>query len=200
VVLVSADRWSPAPRLLPAGPLREPLAALRRGTIIVVTRTAATNAVVDAVNESLATIAPRVPRSTLRLEPDELRSASATASADLRRPISDVSGRDVRILTAIADPTSFARQIELLGGRVTAETYPDHHQFQPREIARFIGCIPADGLAICTLKDAVKLADRWPREAPTLWYVSQRVSVERGVGGIEHILDDLTRVPARRAH
>ena len=200
VVLVSADRWSPAPRLLPAGPLREPLAALRRATIIVVTRKAATNAVVDAVNESLATIAPRVPRSTLRLEPDELRSASATASADLRRPISDVSGRDVRILTAIADPTSFARQIELLGGRVTAETYPDHHQFQPREIARFIGCIPADGLAICTLKDAVKLADRWPREAPTLWYVSQRVSVERGVGGIEHILDDLTRVPARRAH
>jgi tetraacyldisaccharide 4'-kinase len=197
VVLVSADRWSPTPRLLPAGPLREPLAGLRRATIIVVTRKAATNAVVDAVNQSLAAIAPRVPRSTIRLEADELRSASA--AEDLRRPMSDVSGRDVRILTAIGDPLSFTRQIELLGGRVTAEIYPDHHHFQPREVARFIGSIPVDGLAICTLKDAVKLADRWPREAPTLWYVSQRVSVERGVGGIEHILDDLSRVPVRRA-
>jgi len=199
VVLVSADRWSASLRLLPAGPLREPLAALRRATIIVVTRKAATNAVIDAVNESLATIAPRVPRSTIRLEPDDLRSASATADGEVRRPLSDVAGRDAHILTAIGDPQSFTRQIELLGGRVTAQIYPDHHHFQPREIARFVESVPADGLAICTLKDAVKLADRWPREAPRLWYVSQRVSVERGVGGIEHILDDLTRVPARRA-
>src|SRR5690348_617881 len=40
VVLVSADRWSPSQHLLPAGPLREPLGALRRATIIVVTRKA----------------------------------------------------------------------------------------------------------------------------------------------------------------
>src|SRR5205814_8266037 len=36
VVLVSADGWSPAPRLLPAGAVREPVAALRRATIVVV--------------------------------------------------------------------------------------------------------------------------------------------------------------------
>jgi tetraacyldisaccharide-1-P 4'-kinase len=90
------------------------------------------------------------------------------------------------------------QQIEMLGAIVTAEIYPDHHHFQPAEVARFVRTVPSDGLAICTLKDAVKLADQWPREAPTLWYVSQRVSVERGVGGVEHILDDLTRVPARR--
>src|SRR5213078_1068826 len=119
---------------------------------------------------------------------------------DVRRPITDVAGRDVSVITAIGDPRAFAQQIETLGGRVAADTYPDHHDFQPQEISRFAYSIPADGLAICTLKDAVKLAARWPREAPALWYVSQRVSVERGVGGIEHILDDLTRVPARRAH
>jgi tetraacyldisaccharide-1-P 4'-kinase len=76
---------------------------------------------------------------------------------------------------------------------VRADVFPDHHHFAPDEIARFVNSIPAEGLAICTLKDAVKLAQRWPREAPTLWYVSQRVSVERGVGGVEHILDELSR-------
>jgi tetraacyldisaccharide 4'-kinase len=198
IVLVSADRWSPASRLLPAGPLREPLAALQRATIIVVTRKAATDAEVGVVNESLAEIAPRVPRSTIRLSPDELRGAATSSAQESRRPITDVAGRRVRILTAIGDPRAFVQQIEMLGAIVTAEIYPDHHHFQPAEVARFVRTVPSDGLAICTLKDAVKLADQWPREAPTLWYVSQRVSVERGVGGVEHILDDLTRVPARR--
>ena len=46
----------------------------------------------------------------------------------------------------------------------------------------------------CTLKDAVKLGPLWPRLAPPLWYVSQQVMVERGVGGLERVLDDLVRV------
>lgn len=198
VVLVSADRWSPDSRLLPAGPLREPLAALKRATIIVVTRKAASDMEVGEVNESLAKIAPRVPRSTIRLSPDELRDACSSNGGGARRPIGDVGGRAVRLLTAIGDPHALVNQIEQLGGKVTADVYPDHHRFEPSEITRFVRSIPPDGLAVCTLKDAVKLANQWPREAPTLWYVSQRVSVERGVGGVEHILDDLTRVPARR--
>jgi len=194
LVLVSADRWSPSPRLLPAGPFREPLASLRRATLVLVTRKAAANNDVDRVNEALAAIAPHVPRSTLRLIPDELRHLSVSGEDDLRRPLTDFEGRDVRVITAIGDPHAFIRQIEALGGRVNADVYPDHHHFDAIEIARFSQSIPADGLAICTLKDAVKLVQRWPREAPTLWYVSQRVNVERGVGGVEHILDELTRV------
>ena len=49
---------------------------------------------------------------------------------------------------------------------------------------RRAGLTPSD-LVICTLKDAVKLAPLWPRLAPPLWYVSQHVMVERGVGGLE---------------
>ena len=193
LVLVSADRWGIPSRMLPAGPFREPLTALRRATMVLVTRKAASDADVNAVNETLAAVAPRIPRSTVSLLPEELRSASMTANGERRRPISDLGGRDVRVLTAIGDPSAFIRQLEASGGHVTAETYADHHHFEPDEIERFARSIPADGLAICTLKDAVKLAPRWPREAPTLWYVSQRVSVERGVGGVEHILDELTQ-------
>ena len=193
LVLVSADRWAFSTRLLPAGPFREPLTALRRATMVLVTRKAASDAEVNTVNEALASIAPRIPRSTARLIPDELRSATAAGDVERRRPLSDLSGRDVRVITAIGDPGAFVRQLEASGGHVVADTYADHHHFEPDEIDRFVRSVPADGLAICTLKDAVKLAPRWPREAPTLWYVSQRVSVERGVGGVEHILDELTQ-------
>lgn len=193
LVLVSADRWALSTRLLPAGPFREPLSALRRATMIVVTRKAASDSEVNAVNEALAAIAPRVPRATVSLLPEELRSASTQGSAERSLAITDVAGRTVRVITAIGDPSAFIRQLEARGARVVADTYADHHAFEPDEIERFARSIPADGLAICTLKDAVKLAPRWPREAPTLWYVSQRVSVERGVGGVEHVLDDLTQ-------
>lgn len=197
LVLVSADRWSSSDHLLPAGPWREPIASIRRATLVLVTRKAATTAQVDAVNASLSHIAPRVPRSTVNLEPAALVRVS-TGGREEGRPISDLMGRDVRVLTAIGDPTALVRQLEGCGARVSAALYPDHHGFQTEEIARFAASIPAEALAVCTLKDAVKLAPRWPREAPTLWYVSQRVSVERGVGGVEHVLDELTRALDRR--
>lgn len=193
LVLVSADRWALSTRLLPAGPFREPLSALRRATMVLVTRKAASDAEVNAVNEALATIVPRVPRSTVSLLPEELRTATTQRNEEQGLAMSDVAGRDVRVITAIGDPGAFIRQLEARGARVVAETYADHHAFEPDEIERFARSVPADGLAICTLKDAVKLAPRWPREAATLWYVSQRVSVERGVGGVEHILDELTQ-------
>jgi tetraacyldisaccharide 4'-kinase len=197
LVLVSADRWSASSHLLPAGPWREPLAAVRRATLVLVTRKAAIPAQVDAVNESLARIAPRVPRSTVSLEPAALVRATSDGAHETL-PLAELNGRDVRVITAIGDPHSFLMQLERLGARVSADNYPDHHAFAQAEIARFAGSVPAAGLAVCTLKDAVKLAPRWPREAPTLWYVSQRISVERGVGGVEHILDELTRTHARR--
>src|SRR6185312_3859607 len=41
LVLISADRWTDDVRLLPAGPWREPLRAIRRATLVIVTRKAA---------------------------------------------------------------------------------------------------------------------------------------------------------------
>jgi len=44
-------------------------------------------------------------------------------------------------------------------------------------------------LIVTTLKDAVKLGPLWPRGAPPLWYVSQRVTVERGADALAARLD-----------
>ena len=52
--------------------------------------------------------------------------------------------------------------------------------------ARSVG---ADEIALCTLKDAVKLLPLWPREAAAIGYVSQAVIVEESGEAIDAILD-----------
>jgi tetraacyldisaccharide 4'-kinase len=101
----------------------------------------------------------------------------------------------VRAVLSIADPDSFIRQLERLGVRVEPFVFRDHHAFTDADVRRVTAGLGADDRVICTLKDAVKLAPRWPRlgGGPALWYVSQQVKVERGVGGLEHVLDDLVR-------
>jgi tetraacyldisaccharide 4'-kinase len=193
LVLVSADRWTGSRRLLPAGPWREPLRALRRATLIVVTRKAASDATVARVHETLARIAITVPRLSVRLSADGLVGVGNQE----RAPMSALVGTEVYAIAAIGDPGSFVRQLEHSGAIVHATVFPDHHRFQDAEIAQFARQIPPGAWAICTLKDAVKLEARWPREGPPLWYVSQLVTVERGVGGLERVLDDLVRLRPR---
>jgi tetraacyldisaccharide 4'-kinase len=77
---------------------------------------------------------------------------------------------------------------------VVPRVFPDHHPFTPAEVATLAAEFDRADVVLCTLKDAVKLAPAWPRLAPSLWYVSQQVMVERGVGGLERVLDDLVRV------
>jgi tetraacyldisaccharide 4'-kinase len=193
LVLVSADRWTADARLLPAGPFREPLSAVRRATLIIVTRKSATDDQVARVHETLARVGGGIPRVSVRLSAEEL----VCVGTGERRSISALDGAIVRSIVAIGDPRSFVAQLESAGANVSATVFPDHHSFQDDEIAAFVRTIPPDALAVCTLKDAVKLERRWPRQGPPLWYVSQLVTVERGVGGLERMLDDLVRVRPR---
>ena len=191
-VLVSADRWTAVVHLLPAGPWREPLRAIRRATLIVVTRKAATDAAVDTVNARLADAAPQVPRVTVSLQPGDLVRATDETE---RRPLATLAGARVRAAVAIADPNSFQSQLERLGARVDPIVFRDHHAFSDADVERITAGLGSEDRVVCTLKDAVKLAPRWPRlgGAPALWYVSQQVIVERGVGGVDRILDNLVR-------
>jgi tetraacyldisaccharide 4'-kinase len=51
-------------------------------------------------------------------------------------------------------------------------------------------------LVVCTLKDAIKLGPVWPHEAIPLWYLSQRVAVERGAEFLAALMAEL--LAARR--
>jgi tetraacyldisaccharide 4'-kinase len=194
VVLVSADRWTGDVRLLPAGPWREPLDALRRATLIVVTRKAASDAMVDQLHERLAREVRNVPRVSVRFALGMLVRVSRDGEPRETRSLESLRGASTHAVLSIADPAAFQSQLAELGATVRPHVFPDHHAFTTEEISRIASGISANDTVVCTLKDAVKLAPVWPRLAPTLWYVSQQVMVERGVGGLERLVEDIVRV------
>lgn len=189
IVLVSADGWSDHAHLLPAGPLREPLGALRRASLVIVTRKAASERDAEAVSAAVRAVAPAVPQAVVHLAPAELVSLDG----EDRQPLSELLGRRVRALAAIGDPRAFVRQLEGAGAQVRAEFRPDHHHFGDEEIAAFARSVAPEEIAVCTLKDAVKLADRWPAAGVRLWYVSQHVVVERGSDAVDVLIHALLR-------
>ena len=196
VVLVSADQWRDGARLgLPAGPWREPLEALRRAALVVVTRKAAGDERVHAVLRAVGRAAPGRPLAVVRLEPAALRSPWPEQAP---AALSMVAGRRVLAATAIGDPAAFLRQLDRLGASVVSRTWPDHHAFSDADVSELVRAAAEADLVLCTLKDAVKLAPRWPRAGPGLWYVSQAVTFERGESQLQDLLDRL--IASRSLH
>jgi tetraacyldisaccharide 4'-kinase len=194
LVVISADQWTDEVHLLPAGPWREPLSAVRRASLVIVTRKAATERQVDRVNEVIARVASRVPRTTVHLAPDELIRVDGVE----RIPMSALKEEHVTVVAAIGDPPAFFRQVEAHAHRIRPIAFRDHHRFSPSDVARIVDEASGSARVVGTLKDAVKLRDLWPRGAPGLWYVSQRVVVERGVGGLEQLLESALRARSTR--
>jgi tetraacyldisaccharide 4'-kinase len=184
VVLVSADRWDGRVRLLPAGPWREPLSALRRATLVMVTRKAVDRSTARSVASELAghTSAP-VAVVTLGL--------GTLRANDEERPVIALEKRRVLAIAAIGDAEAFRRQLERTGAVVRTAFFPDHHRFTARDALTLANRLDAGEWPVCTLKDYVKLAPLWPATASAFWYVSQRVAPESGESAVRQALDSV---------
>lgn len=195
LVLVSAERWTSSVRVLPAGPWREPLSGLRRASMVLVTRKSATAAYAARVADELAARLPGLPLGALALMPHEL----VRVDGDDRLPLSALRGRRIAAIAAIGDPGAFLAQLRELGAVVDPSIYPDHHAFSDADIRRLIERAQQRDLTVCTLKDAVKLKSRWPRQAPPFWYVSQHVAAEQGRETLGTLLSGVIRAASGRS-
>jgi tetraacyldisaccharide 4'-kinase len=184
LVLVSAEHFTGHARLLPSGPYREPLHALRRASGVIVTRKAASAAEAGHVADTLQRLVPGVPAAVAALSHDGLRQADGTA----RRALSDLRGRRVLAIAAVGDPASFFAQLAAAGASVDPASFRDHHRFAEHDVVALAPRAARADLVVCTLKDAVKLAPLWGRAASALWYVSQRVTLEREASAIHQLL------------
>jgi tetraacyldisaccharide 4'-kinase len=119
-----------------------------------------------------------------------------SAPRGLQHDLTWLRGRNVMLVSAIADPDAFRRQMEAVGAIVQHHaSYPDHHDFSAADLAAIVARADPSVEVLCTLKDAVKLVPLWPRAGAALWYVSQTVVVEQGA----EILDQaIARVLAAR--
>jgi tetraacyldisaccharide 4'-kinase len=192
VVLISADRWSGEVRLLPAGPYREPLRALRRATTVIVTVKATPD---DRVRAAVHAIRAITSSAVVTVD---LTPASFVAVGDRRvsEPLDAWRGRRVLAVSGIGDPRSFQSQLERLGVLSTPMAFADHHKFDERTVLQMTDAARGLDAVVCTLKDAVKLGLLWPSSAVPLWYLSQSVVPRDGT----EALDDVVRsvLAARR--
>ncbi|HUF26291.1 MAG TPA: tetraacyldisaccharide 4'-kinase [Gemmatimonadaceae bacterium] len=195
LVLISADRWGGRIRLLPAGPWREPLGALGRASMALVTRKAASPAAAADVARLLRVGTESVPTGVVSILPGVLRRMTGD-----ELPVEELDGARVLAISAIGDPEAFARQLRSLGATVEAAVFSDHHPFGDADVRRLADRAGSADFVVCTLKDAVKLTDRWPRQASPLWYVSQRVEIERGLDVLDSLLDGILEARSALFH
>lgn len=186
LLLVSAEAMGAVRWCLPAGPWREPLAAVRRADAIIVTRKRADQAAAARAAQELGRIADR-PIGVVHLG---VRRYAGMVSG---KPVSpaDLDGRRVVAASAIADPEAFFAQLKATGAHVQAATWRDHHDFHDEDVAWLAQAARKSDFVVLTEKDAVKLRDRWPASIPEPLVAILAVEWEEGEGDLAHRLDAL---------
>ena len=164
IVMARATRPWGNGRLLPGGPLREPLAALRRASLVVAT---GAHAVADAgeVTASVERWAPGVPVLTARHVPAEWFEAG---SMRLVAPAT-LPGSRLLAFAGIGTPANFQRTLDEAGIALAGfETFADHHWYTGEDLRRLdrqAATAGADGL-VTTEKDWARLRRLAPGGRP----------------------------------
>ncbi len=177
IVLVSAEHWHDNMRLLPAGPLREPVRSLARADLIVITQKSASDTEVVIVVRSIQAM-PAISAAVIvaALVPNKIMSASGEGNVSLDA----MRGESVLAVAGIGDPGSFFTQLRQLGARVTERRFGDHHAYTETEVGQLASESASHKYAITTEKDTVKLSKLWPANGSELWYLSQAVRLTEG--------------------
>lgn len=186
-LLVAAEQWRADAHCLPAGPLREPIGALVRASLIVVTRKSAGLERALEVAARTSERAPHVAIAIVHLAPHELHNAHDGSAASL----ADLDGKRVLAIAAVGAPAEFFAQLRHAGAQLEEAAFRDHHAFDVRDAQELRKRGARCDVVLCTLKDVVKLAPLWPQNDPPLWYVSQRVDVERGRAALDTSLANI---------
>jgi tetraacyldisaccharide 4'-kinase len=142
-------------RLLPAGPLREPLGSLARADLVVATgaRTPADAAEVAAM---VARHAPSVPVLAAAHVPTECWEWGSMRFI----PVDTLRGMRLLAFAGVASPTGFARTLDEIGVTVAGfEAFADHHWYSRSELATLERRAAAGGAEalVTTEKDWVRL-------------------------------------------
>lgn len=152
--------------MLPAGPLREPLARLHH---------------VDAIVVNGGKTQPGEWDMTLR--PTQLVNLADGRVA----PLETLRGQYVHAIAGIGHPPRFFATLEGLGAQVMGRVFPDHHRYQPQELA-----YAEESMLVMTEKDAVK-CHAFAR--PHWWYLTVEAQVDATLG--EHIASCLRQAGNR---
>ncbi len=165
IVLIDAADPFGNGKLFPAGILREPLSALRRAQVVLITG-------IDRSGD------PEILKRTIRRFTGARIFTSHPVPVDLidvmtGKPEPLETLRDVAVVafSGIARPSAFASMLESLGARVQAAlVFPDHYAYDKRDLdaIRLRAADEKVDRIITTEKDAVRLKTLYPNNIQAL--------------------------------
>lgn len=158
VVLVNARDPFGGRSLLPLGNLREPVSALRRAQLVILTHVDRVTAeVLSDLRGEVERIHPGVKVLESAHKPDHVLDVRTEA----RHPLAHLKGKAVVALSGLGDPLSFEASLESLGAKL-AQTwrYPDHHAYTEAELSS-IESLRGGLPLVTTFKDFVRLPPGW---------------------------------------
>jgi tetraacyldisaccharide 4'-kinase len=149
--------------VLPRGPLREPVRALRRAHALVFTR--ATRGDPEPPGSS------RLPADLPIFRVGVHKLGLRPLAGGEREPLSSLRGTHVGLVAAIARPDRLERELVELGAEVVARRiFRDHHLYRREDLA----ALDPSLRWITTAKDAVKLPPAWD-EARAVYVLEEEV-------------------------
>lgn len=192
ICLLDAARPFANQRILPRGPLREPISHINRADIVIMTRD---NQVDPAQLET-------------NMQDIKMRNAEAWVTSSCHAPINwislsgnvgaleDMQGLSVVAVTAIADARQFYASVTQLNVIITQEIqFQDHHAYTSLDVDTILShCTGRLVHAVVTTeKDLVKLAPIWPKSAPPLAALRIETRPRDHDALIEAIIDRIVR-------
>ncbi len=144
--------------LIPRGILREPLSALKRAHVFVLTKTDMECVNVEALKEKLKSINPHAPVIETIHKPAHFVNIKSNAISEL----SCVRAKKVCLLSSIGDPKSFRQTVQNLGAAIQKHfVFMDHHVYGAQEAQDMAAYCRKHDLQtiVTTQKDAVKLTE-----------------------------------------
>ena len=154
IVLVDAEDPFGKGRLFPLGILREPLKALKRAHVVLITRADRVVNLTELKAEIRKKTGARI--FTSNHSPVDLVDIRNTDS----RPVSSLRGAGILAFSGIARPASFTSLLRLLGADIRHEmVYPDHYVYKKSDMAAIFHKTRDvnAGMIVTTEKDAVRL-------------------------------------------
>lgn len=147
---------------LPAGDLREARNGLRRAGMVFLTRCGALDP--HALVERVGRVRELAGRAVPVFLTDHVPVDLLAMPENLTRPLRELAGARVVLLSGIARPASFRATVAALGAEIVGEfRHPDHHRFTTAELAAAARAAENErALLLTTEKDDARLPETGP--------------------------------------
>ena len=156
IVLVSSHMPLGGWELLPRGPMREPLAAVRRAQVLIITKADESLATLGAMEERLQALAPAAVVAAAAHAP---RALLDPRTGD-EQPPRALEGCAVGLVSSIGDPDGFESTVRgLHAGIAWHRRFPDHHRYTAQDWAQVAAQAASGGasMIVTTEKDWIRL-------------------------------------------